>query len=222
MVSLNEEVIRKVIAEVLAEMVPSPEAGKKAESPSSPKAASSMKLAEKGAAGKSSDPRDVVIGISPGFGVGFNETIVGTPHSEVLRQLMAGIEEEGMKPRVVRVLHTCDVAFIGKKAAEPSGSGVAVGVLSRGTAVIHHKDLPPLGNLELFPQSPLLDPETFRAIGRNAAKYAKGENPVPVPTKNDPMARPRYQGLAALLHNKEMRFVDPKKDPVEIEVVFER
>jgi propanediol dehydratase medium subunit len=222
MVSLNEEVIRKVIAEVLAEMVPSPEAGKKAESPSSPKAASSMKLAEKGAAGKSSDPRDVVIGISPGFGVGFNETIVGTPHSEVLRQLMAGIEEEGMKPRVVRVLHTCDVAFIGKKAAELSGSGVAVGVLSRGTAVIHHKDLPPLGNLELFPQSPLLDSETFRAIGRNAAKYGKGENPVPVPTKNDPMARPRYQGLAALLHNKEMRFVDPKKDPVEIEVVFER
>jgi propanediol dehydratase medium subunit len=163
-----------------------------------------------------------VIGISPGFGVGFNETIVGTPHSEVLRQLMAGIEEEGMKPRVVRVLHTCDVAFIGKKAAELSGSGVAVGVLSRGTAVIHHKDLPPLGNLELFPQSPLLDSETFRAIGRNAAKYGKGENPVPVPTKNDPMARPRYQGLAALLHNKEMRFVDPKKDPVEIEVVFER
>lgn len=84
-------------------------------------------------------------------------------------------------------------------------------MLSRGTTVIHQKDLSPLQNLELFPQSPLLDPETFRAIGRNAAKYAKGESPVPVPTKNDPMARPRYQGLAALLHNKEMRFVDPKK-----------
>jgi len=220
MVPLNEELLRKVVEEVLAEMAPSSEAPKEAPTAPAPEAGTYMKLVEKGSASKGSDPREVVIGISPGFGVGFTETIVGVPHGEVLRQLTAGVEEEGLKARIVKVFHTCDVAFIGKKAAELSGSGVGVGILSRGTTVIHQKDLPPLGNLELFPQSPLLDSETYRAIGRNAAKYAKGESPVPVPTKNDPMARPRYQGLAALLHNKEIRFADPKKRPVEI--VFER
>jgi len=94
-------------------------------------------------------------------------------------------------------------------------------VLSRGTSVIHQKDLAPLSNLELFPQSPLLDAMTFRAIGKNAAKYAKSEQPTPVPIKNDPMARPRYQGLAALLHNKEARFLDRTKAPVEVKVTFE-
>ena len=35
-------------------------------------------------------------------------------------------------------------------------------------------DLPLLGNaLELFPQAPLMDMETYRKIGRNAAKYVK-------------------------------------------------
>ena len=75
-------------------------------------------------------------------------------------------------------------------------------------------------NLELFPQAPLLDAPTFRMIGKNAAKYAKGENPVPVATRNDPMARPRYQGLAALLHNKEASFQDKAKAPQELKVTF--
>jgi propanediol dehydratase medium subunit len=102
-----------------------------------------------------------------------------------------------------------------------SGSGIGIGILSRGTTVIHQRDLNPLNNLELFPQAPLLDAEVFRAIGRNAAKYAKGEHPTPVPTRNDPMARPRYQGIAALLHNKEVRYLDRSKSPMELEVRFE-
>ncbi len=55
-------------------------------------------------------------------------------------------------------------------------------------ASLHQKDLLPLNNLELFSQSPLIDLEVFRAIGKNAAKYAKGESPNPVPTRNDQMA----------------------------------
>jgi propanediol dehydratase medium subunit len=93
--------------------------------------------------------------------------------------------------------------------------------LSRGTSIIHQRDLAPLSNLELFPQAPVIDLPTFRAIGKNAAKYAKSESPTPVPTNNDPMARPRYQGLAALLHNKEASFIDRSKAPVELSVAFE-
>ena len=223
---MNEELIRRIVAEGVAEVLGgSGNAVASAEGGKAPAPAGvvprKLRLVELGPASKGTNVREVVIGLSPGFGVGFDKTIVGVPHSEVLRQLMAGIEEEGLSARIVKVYHTCDVAFIGKIAANMSGSGIGVGILSRGTCVIHHKDLPPLGNLELFPQSPLLDAETYRAIGRNAAKYAKGENPVPVPTKNDPMARPRYQGLAALLHNKEMRFVDKGKAPVELRVEIE-
>jgi propanediol dehydratase medium subunit len=72
--------------------------------------------------------------------------------------------------------------------------------------------------LELFSQSPLVEKETFRAIGRNAAKYAKGEQPNPVPVRNDPMARPKYQGLAALLHNKEVLHVRPDVSSTELTV----
>lgn len=131
---------------------------------------------------------------------------------------MAGVEEEGLKPRFVRVNKTADVAFIAHEAAKLSGSGIGIGTLSRGTTVLHQKDLAPLQNLELFSQSPLVELETFRAIGRNAAKYAKGESPSPVPVRNDPMARPRYQGLAALLHNKEVQYVKPDMASTEVTV----
>jgi len=214
---LSQELIQKVIAEVLAEVMNGAPV-----SSSAPKAeVSGIVFAEKGKAVRGTDPKEVVVAVTPAFGTTFTKTIVDVPHAEVLRQIFAGIEEEGLRVRVIRVYHTADVAFMAHQAAKLSGSGIGIGVLSRGTSVIHQKDLNPLSNLELFPQSPLLDPLTFRAIGKNAAKYAKGEQPTPVPTKNDPMARPRYQGLAALLHNKEARFIDRNKAPMEISVTFE-
>ena len=158
----------------------------------------------------------MVIGLPPAFGKAMTKTILNIPHSEVLKEVMAGVEEEGLKARLVRVNKTADVGFIGHEAAKLSGSGVGVGIICRGTSVIHQKDLAPLQNLELFPQCPLVERETFRAMGRNAAKYAKGERPTPVPVRNDPMARPRYQGLAALLHNKETQYVKPDMPSTEV------
>ena len=140
------------------------------------------------------------------------------PHSQVLRELIAGIEEEGLKARIVRFLHTSDVSFIANAAAKYSGSGIGIGIQSKGTTVIHQKDLLPLSNVELFPQAPLLDLPTFRAIGKNAAKYAKGESPTPVPVRNDQMARPKYQAIAALLHIKETEHVVDNADPIELSV----
>lgn len=217
---MNEELIRKVIEEVIGEVLagngPEASTGTSAAMPSGIRCT----LSETGKAQKGTNSREVVIGLPPAFAADFNETIVGVPHGDILRQVFAGIEEEGLTPRVIKVYHTVDVAFIAHQAAKLSGSGIGIGIISRGTTVIHQKDLAPLNNLELFPQSPVMDLETFRAIGKNAALYAKGDSPVPVPTKNDPMARPRYQGLAALLHNKEAKYLDRKKAPVEIKVEF--
>jgi propanediol dehydratase medium subunit len=177
---------------------------------------------ETGPATRGTRPDEVVIAVSPAFGDPFTQTIVGVPHAEVLRQLMAGIEEQGVGVRVVRVWSTADLAAVSHIAARLSGSGVSVGLLSRGTTMIHQKDLPRLSNLELFPQSPLLDAPVFRAIGSNAAQYAKGDSPQPVPTRNDQMARPRWQAKAALLHLKEFECIRADSGPVELEVTIER
>jgi propanediol dehydratase medium subunit len=220
---INPELLEKIVTEVLAELesAGSPEPKFAAAATAEPEAVAGVKLTEHGAVARGTDPKEIVLAVSPAFGTTFKTTIVGIPLAAVLRQVFAGAEEEGLHVRVIRVYHTADVAFMAHYAARVSGSGIGIGILSRGTSIIHQRDLAPLSNLELFPQSPVIDLPTFRAIGKNAAKYAKGESPTPVPTNNDPMARPRYQGLAALLHNKEASFQDRSKAPQELSVSFE-
>lgn len=179
-----------------------------------------LELTEVGEAKIGTKADEVVIGLAPAFGKYQHQTIVGIKHSDVLMEIIAGIEEEGLQARVVRIMRTSDVSFISNDAAKLSGSGIGVGIQSKGTTVIHQKDLLPLNNLELFPQAPLLTLDTFRLIGKNAAKYAKGESPTPVPTKNDQMARPKFMAIAALLHIKETKHVEVGAKPIEIEVKF--
>lgn len=163
---------------------------------------------------------EVVVGISPAFGGHFKGNINGVPLKDIIREIVAGISEEGLRFRIIRVNHTADVAFIAHAAAKLSGSGVGIGIQSRGTTVIHHKDLQPLNNLELFPQCPLMTLDTYRMIGKNAAKYAKGESPEPVPVVNDQMARPKFQAKAAVMHNFETKYVKTGVKPVELSFSF--
>jgi propanediol dehydratase medium subunit len=188
--------------------------------PTAPAPRRTVTLREVGPARRGTRPDEVVIAVSPAFAGQFTKTIVDVPHAEVLRQLLAGIEEQGVTARIVRVRDTADLAAVAHLGAKLSGSGIAVGVLSRGTTMIHQKDLPRLSNLELFPQSPLLDAAVFRNIGSNAAQYAKGGSPEPVPTRNDQMARPRWQAKAALLHLKEFDAIAPDAGPVEVDAEF--
>lgn len=163
---------------------------------------------------------EVVIAVAPAFGTILTKTETGLPHKEVLRQLIAGIEEEGLKARVIKVYRTSDVAFCAVQGDHLSGSGIAIGVQSKGTTVIHQKDQAPLSNLELFPQAPVLRKETFRAIGKNAAMYAKGESPTPVTAENDQLARIHYQAISAIMHIRETHQVVVGKPEEEIKVTF--
>lgn len=146
--------------------------------------------------------------------------IVGLPHKSILREVIAGIEEEGIRARVIRCFKSSDVAFVAVEGNRLSGSGISIGIQSKGTTVIHQQGLPPLSNLELFPQAPLLTLETYRQIGKNAARYAKRESPQPVPTLNDQMARPKYQAKSAILHIKETKYVVTGKNPQELRVAL--
>jgi propanediol dehydratase large subunit len=175
-------------------------------------------LRELGRAAVGSAPDEVVVAVGPAFGGALRETIGGIPHGEVLRQVCAGIEEEGVRSRVVRVARTSDVAFIAHDGARLAGSGVAVGLQSKGTAVIHRADLQPLDNLELFGMAPLLRPESYRQIGRNAARYASGRRASPVPLALDNFARAKLIVRTALLHRRETEAIVPGAAPADVAI----
>ena len=218
--TFDANVLRSIIEEVMKEMnVEAPAAAPAADAPVA--LTSKLSLSESGEAAKGVAPDEVVIGLAPAFAYKQHKTIIDLPHDKVLREIIAGIEEEGMKWRIIKVYRTSDVSFVAHDAAEYSGSGIGIGIQSKGTTVIHQKDLPPLSNLELFSQAPLIDLDTYRKIGKNAAKYAKGEAPTPVTVRNDQMARPTYQALSALLHIKETELVDNNKRPQAITAHFE-
>ncbi|ABN43981.1 Propanediol dehydratase medium subunit [Streptococcus sanguinis] len=222
MTEINETLLRSIIAEVMKEMSANTKetAAETSEKPvTKPVSNEKAVIRTVGVAKPSQSTDEVVIAVGPAFGEQQVKTMVDIPHTEVLRQLVAGIEEEGLKARIVKVYRSSDVAFVAVEGDHLSGSGISIGVQSKGTTVIHQRDLPPLSNLELFPQAPLLTPETYRLIGKNAAKYAKGETPNPVPTLNDQMARPKYQAYSALLHIKETKLVKRGKPADECQVI---
>lgn len=166
-----------------------------------------------------SDPREVCIGLSPAWGRSVWLTLCGLTVSEVLRQISAGLEEEGCVPRLVRVRSTIDVGLIGLTAARLSGSGIGIGLQGKGTALIHRRDLAPLANLELFSVAPLLTAKMYRELGKNAARHAKGMAPVPILTGGtDESISARYHARAVALVALEREACEPGQPPVTVEV----
>jgi propanediol dehydratase large subunit len=159
---------------------------------------------------------EVVVAVGPAFGDALCETINGLAHDVVLQAIVDGVRDEGAEPRIVRVRRSADVAFIGHDGARLSGSGIAIGLQSKGTALIHRADLDPLDNLELFGMAPLLTLESYRQIGRNAAGYALGHPVAPVPTVLDNFARAKLIVRTTLLHARETAEVQRGAPAVEL------
>jgi len=179
------------------------------------------RIEAKGEAAPGDDPREVVIGISPGFGVRLHKTTGGVPLYKVLAALIDGIREGGGLPRVVRVHHTADTSFLGLTAARLAGSGVGIGIQGKGTTVIHQRDQAPHMNLELFSQAPLIGEEDYRAIGRNAARYGLGQSPIPVtiPYRGQALGA-RFHVQTALLYAIETSMIETGRNPETLEVEF--
>jgi propanediol dehydratase large subunit len=174
-------------------------------------------LVEAGAARAGVRPDEIVVGLSPAFAQSIWTALNGMTVAEVLRQVLAGIEEEGLEARLVRVFRSIDLGYIGSTAARLSGSGVSVGLQGKGTALIHRSDLPPLANLELFSIAPRVTPELYRGLGRNAARYAKGLAPEPLllAESSEPLG-PRYHARVVQLVAIE-RGLARDTEPVELE-----
>jgi hypothetical protein len=173
-------------------------------------------VTETGEAAPGERADEVVVAVGPAFGSDLRATINGLGHADVLAAVCDGIGEAGAEPRIVRVLRSSDVAFIGHDGALLSGSGIALGLQSKGTAVIHRADLQPLDNLELFGMSPLYSLDSYRAMGRNAAGYALGQTVGPVPTLMDNYARAKLIVKTTLLHARETAAIVPGAPAVEL------
>lgn len=161
MAEINRDVLRSIILDVLQEMggvheapqfktnigeSTAPSAAPRHEDPTG----DDSWLQTGGPAQPGTSADEVVIAVGPAFGRSQRQTIVGVPHQEVIRQVVAGIEEEGLKARVIRVYRSSDVAAVAVEGDSISGSGVCIGIQSKGTTLIHQRDLQPLSNLELF------------------------------------------------------------------------
>ncbi len=174
-----------------------------------------------GAAERGEDTAEVVIGVSPAFGLQLYQTTGGRNLSEVLKCLINGIECTGGTARVVRMHHTADTSFLGLSAAQLSGSGIGIGLQAKGTAIIHSRDRLPHNNLELFSNAPITTLDHYRALGCNAARYALGQEvePILVPTQGEALGA-RYHAQVALIHAIETGLVDPDRAPENLTPKF--
>ena len=155
------------------------------------------------------DPREVCIGVSPAFAEQIWLTLAGIPVGEALRQIAAGLEEEGCASRMVRIRSAFDVGRIGLTAARLAGSGIGIGLQAKGTALIHRRDLAPLANLELYSVAPQVTLEMYRKLGVNAGRHAKGMTPVPV------FAAGTEESITARYHTQTIALVAVEREAMQ-------
>jgi propanediol dehydratase large subunit len=174
-----------------------------------------------GIARESADGKDIVIGISPAFGLKLFQTTAGHRLSDVLGAIVSAIRERGLTPRIVRFRHTADTSFLGLSAARLAGSGIGIGIQAKGTAVIHQRNRLPHNNLELFSNAPITKLEHYKGMGANAAAYAMAEMPEPVvvPTRGEAMGS-RYHARVAMIYAIETGLTEEGASPEEIAVTF--
>jgi len=172
-----------------------------------------------GASAAGSDPTEVTIGVSAATGRAIWTTLSGLSVVDVLDELLAGLEEEGCRGRIIRINDTVDLGMIGLMAARLSGSGIGIGLQAKGTALIHRRDLSPLANLELYSVAPTVTPELYRALGINAGRHAKGATPEPLRNPYSDMAiEARFHTKVVSLVAIERTCLSPELGPEDLEL----
>jgi len=193
----------------------------RAEAVSEMSEAKSIRYQSMGPATPGTTAHEIVVGVSPGFGSKIFRTLAGHRLSAVLRALETGIERGGGTMRLVRFWHTADTSFLGLSAACLSGSGLGIGLQSKGTAVIHQKDRLPHNNLELFSNAPITTLEHYEQLGFNATVYAGDALPEPVvvPTRGEALGA-RFHARVALTYAIETAMTEDNSAPEDLKITF--
>ena len=167
-------------------------------------------MVEKHVASVGNEADDVVIAVGPAFADGLRTTIGGLAHQDVLEALIEGVREAGAAPRLVRVRRASDVAFIGHDGARLAGSGVAIGIQSKGTT----RDPPSRPPAARQPRAlrhgaaRSRSTRTARSAATPAATRSK-QRVGPVPTVMDNFARAKLIVRTTLLHARETAAITP-------------
>ena len=133
---INEKLLRQIIEDVLSEMKGSdkPVSFTAPAASAAPQATAACRRRLPDGSGRSASGHPA--GRSdyrrrPGFRPAQTVNIVGIPHKSILREVIAGIEEEGIKARVIRCFKSSDVAFVAVEGNRLSGSGISIGIQSK-------------------------------------------------------------------------------------------
>ena len=109
---MDQATIKRLVEEVVRELAAQPAAAPSSAAAQpvgggvttmTPTTAGHLTLTETGDAARGTDPKEVVIALSPAFSSSIHETIIGIPHATVLKEICAGIEEEGLAYRFATV-----------------------------------------------------------------------------------------------------------------------
>jgi propanediol dehydratase large subunit len=177
------------------------------------------RLIDRGIAAPGHDATEVVIAVSPALGRELRVTLSGIDVIAVVWELLAGLEEEGAPARLVRVRDEIDLGAIVTAGAGLSGSGIAIGLLGKGTAILSRAGLPPLANLELFSVAPRITRDLYRGLGANAARHARGAAPAPLafPASAEAIG-PRYHTRVVAMTAIERAAAAGGGAPLELEL----
>ncbi len=136
-------------------------------------------LAPRGDAGPGHDPRDVVIGVSPAVGRDVWRCLSGLAVTDVLLELLAGLEEEGCVGRVVRFNDTVDLGRIGLAAARLAGWGSASACRARGRRSSTAATSLPWPTSSCTPSHPPSRPTSTGCSGPTRHGTRKARRPIP-------------------------------------------
>ena len=170
---INEKLLRQIIEDVLSEMQTSDKpvtfrAPGTSAAPAAP--AGDSFLTEIGEAKQGTQQDEVIIAVGPAFGLSQTVNIVGLPHKNILREVIAGIEEEGI-PFVIQHQAAGEVVQSAWQAARMSPLLVGI-ACNEETLVVHYKNLPT--SAPLFTLTYRQNSLDRRSTGNNAARLVKG------------------------------------------------
>ncbi|MCL0524615.1 propanediol dehydratase, partial [Klebsiella pneumoniae] len=91
-----------------------------------------LKTREGGVASADERADEVVIGVGPAFDKHQHHTLIDMPHGAILKELIAGVEEEGLHARVVGGVGAGGGGLFGGGGGPPRGGGGGGGVAGGG------------------------------------------------------------------------------------------
>ena len=163
-------------------------------------------LLRDGPGARGTDDVEVVVALGPAYGARCAPPSAGSRTATCWRR--SGRHRRGAARRV-----WCASPTIGRRVHRPrrrrlAGSGVGIGLQSKGTTVIHRADLQPLDNLELFGMAPNLSlPRTCRSGATPPATRRRAGGPGA--DELDNFARAKLIVRTTLMHRVETDAIEP-------------